>query len=133
MANSTDFIADFLTHIRNASRAKKDKVTTRSSKLALQITEILKKEGFIDSYKPFSEDNREFVRIHLKYLGGKKPVIQGIQKVSKPGRRVYFGCDEIPRVMGGLGISVVSTSKGLVIDREARQNRLGGEILCKVW
>lgn len=133
MANSTDFIADFLTHIRNASRVKKEKVTTRSSGLGVQIAEILKKEGFIDNYKVFNEGNKNFIRIHLKYLRGRQPAIQGIQRVSKPGRRVYVGCDEIQKVVGGLGISVVSTSKGVLVNREAKKARVGGELVCKVW
>ena len=130
---STDFIGDFLTRIRNSSRAGQEKVTTPASKLALRVAEILKQEGFIDSFKPFSEGNKHFVRIHLKYLrGGRQPVIQGIRRSSKPGRRVYVGCDEIPRVLGGLGISFVSTSRGIMVDREARKARVGGELICKV-
>lgn len=130
---STDFIADFLTQVRNASRAGKDKVTTRSSKLAVRIAEILKEEGFIDQYKFFSEGNKRLIRIHLKYLRGRQPAIQGLQRVSKPGRRIYVGCEEIPRVVGGLGISVVSTSRGVLVDREAKKARVGGELICKVW
>jgi len=130
---STDFIGDFLTHIRNASRARKEKVTTRTSGLTLRLAEILKQEGFIDQFKPFSEGNKNFVRIHLRYLRGKQPAIQGIRRVSTPGRRVYVGSEEIPRVVGGLGVSVVSTSKGVLVDREARKARAGGELICKVW
>lgn len=133
MANSTDFIADFLTHVRNASRAGKDKVTTRSSKITMRVAEILKAEGFIDNYKPFSEGNKNFVRIHLKYMRGKQPAIQGIKRVSKPGRRIYVGSGEIPKVVGGLGVSIVSTSRGVLVDREARKVRVGGEVICKVW
>ena len=129
----TDFIGDFLTRIRNASRAGQEKVTPPSSKLTLKIAEILKQEGFIDNFKPFSEGNKHFVRIHLKYLRGRQPVIQGIRRESRPGRRVYVGCSEIPRVIGGLGISLVSTSKGILVDREARKAQVGGELLCKVW
>ncbi len=130
---STDFVGDFLTHIRNASRARKEKVTTRTSGLTLRLAEILKQEGFIDQFKPFSEGNKNFVRIHLRYLRGKQPAIQGIRRVSTPGRRVYVGSEEIPRVVGGLGVSVVSTSKGVLVDREARKARAGGELICKVW
>ena len=133
MANSTDFVADFLTHIRNASRAGKEKVTTRSSRLTVRLVEILKEEGFIDNFKSFNEGNKNFVRVHLKYLRGKQPAIQGIRRVSKPGRRIYVGSEEIPRVVGGLGISVVSTSRGILVDREARKARVGGEVICKVW
>lgn len=130
---STDFIGDFLTHIRNASRARKAKVTTQTSRLTLRLAEILKQEGFIDSFKPFNEGNKNFVRVHLKYLKGKQPAIQGIRRVSRPGRRIYVGSEEIPRVVGGLGISVVSTSQGILVDREARKVRVGGELICKVW
>lgn len=133
MANSTDFIADFLTHIRNASRAGKEKVTTRSSKLAVRLAEILKEESFIDNFKPFTEGNKNFIRIHLKYMRGKQPAIQGIKRISKPGLRIYVGSGEIPRVVGGLGVSIVSTSKGVLVDREARKVRVGGEVICKVW
>lgn len=131
--SSTDFIGDFLTRVRNASRAGQEKVTAPTSKLTLRIAEILKAEGFIESVKPFSEGNKHFLRIHLKYLRGKQGAIQGLQRVSRPGRRIYVGSGEIPKVVGGLGISVVSTSKGLLVDREARRARVGGELICKVW
>lgn len=131
---STDFVADFLTQVRNASRAGKEKVTARTSKLTVRIAEILKEEGFIDNFKFFDEEgNKRFIRIHLKYLRGRQPAIQGIKRVSKPGRRIYVGREEIPRVVGGLGISVVSTSKGVLVDREAKKARVGGELICKVW
>ena len=130
---STDTIGDFLTRIRNAYHAGQDKVTTPVSKITLKIAEILKAEGFIDNVKPFSEGNEHFVRLHLKYLRGRQPVLQGIRRISRPGRRVYVGCEDIPRVIGGLGVSVVSTSKGLLVDREARKAQVGGELLCKVW
>lgn len=130
---SSDFIGDFLTVIRNASRAKKEKVTARCSTLTVRLVEILKQEGFVESYKCFSEGNKNFIRIHLKYLRGCQPVIQGIQRVSKPGRRIYVGSREIPKVLGGLGIAVVSTSKGILVDREARKAQVGGEVICKVW
>jgi small subunit ribosomal protein S8 len=133
MASSTDFIADFLTMIRNASRAKKDNVTTRSSNTAARLAEILKKEGFIGNFKLINEGQKRFLRMQLRYIRGKQPAIQGIQRVSKPGRRVYVGCDDIPRVLGGLGVAVISTSKGVMVDREARKSRVGGEFLCKIW
>ena len=133
MATTTDFIGDFLTHIRNASRAGKEKTAMPTSQMTLRLAEILKQEGFIDNYKAFSEGSKNFVRIHLKYIRGRQPAIQGIQRVSRPGRRVYIGCEEIPRVVGGLGISVVSTSKGMLVDREAKLARMGGELICKVW
>ncbi len=129
----TDFIADFLTVIRNAVKAKKEKVTIPSSQLAAHIAEILKEEGFIENAKTFSEGNKQFIRLHLKYLAQGRPAIQGIRRVSKPGLRVYVGSDEIPKVRAGLGISIVSTSKGVMTDRRAREARVGGELLCAVW
>ena len=129
----TDFVGDFLTVIRNAVNARKEKVTVGSSKMSLKIAEILKEEGFVESVKPFTEDKKNFIRIHLKYVHGKKPAIQGIKKVSTPGRRVYVGSEDVPRVQGGLGISIVSTSKGILTDRQARQTNVGGELICKVW
>lgn len=130
---STDFIGDFLTRVRNASHAGKDRLTAPASRLVARLAEILKEEGFIESFKCFSEGSKQFIRIQLKYLRGRQPAIQGIERVSKPGCRIYVGADEIPRVLGGLGVSVVSTSKGIVVDREARKTRMGGEFLCKVW
>jgi small subunit ribosomal protein S8 len=129
----TDFVGDFLTVVRNASRARKDKVTARASGLTVRLAEILKEEGFIGNFKPFNEGNKRFVRIELRYLRGRQPAIQGLQRVSKPGRRIYIGSDKIPRVVGGLGVAVVSTSKGVLVDREARKAQVGGEYLCKVW
>lgn len=130
---STDFVGDFLTVIRNASRVHKEKVTARASHLTVRIAELLKEEGFIESYKFFTEGNKQFIRIHLKYLRGRQSAIQGLKRISKPGRRAYVKCDEIPRVLGGLGVAVVSTPKGLLVDREARKARVGGELICKVW
>ncbi len=129
----SDFVADFVTIIRNASTAHKDVVTLRSSKSCEMISGILKKEGFIENYKTFTEGPKRFVRMHLKYLRGKKAAIQGIRKVSRPGCRVYSGCETIRRVRGGLGISIISTSKGIMTDKQARQEKIGGEILCTVW
>ncbi len=129
----TDFVADFITVIRNASRAHKDKVSMPVSNLTLKIAELLRSEGFIDNVKPFTEDKKQFVRVHLKYVHGKRPAIQGLRRISKPGRRRYVAHDEIPRVQGGLGVAIVSTSKGLLTDRDARKSKLGGELLCTVW
>ncbi|HOE68255.1 MAG TPA: 30S ribosomal protein S8 [Candidatus Omnitrophota bacterium] len=130
----SDFIGDFLTSIRNAARAKKDKLTVPSSSLTVRIAEILKEEGFIENVKPFAEGQKHFARIHLKYVGGgKKPAIQGINRVSKPGIRYYVGCNKIPKVQGGLGISILTTPKGVMTDRQARENKVGGEIICRVW
>ena len=129
----TDFVADFLTVIRNASKAKKDKLTTPSSRMAAKIADILKEEGFVENVKPFAEGKKNYLRIHLKYIRGKQPAIQGLKRISKPGRRVYVNSEEIPRVQGGLGIAIVSTSKGILTDKQARQQKAGGELLCSVW
>lgn len=129
----SDFVADFLTVIRNASVAHKDVVTLKSSKSCERIAEILKQEGFIGNCKTFTEGPKKFLRIHMKYLRGKKSAIQGIKKVSKPGCRVYSGCESIRKVRAGLGIAILSTSKGVMTDKQARQEKVGGEILCTVW
>ena len=129
-----DFIGDFLTSIRNASKAHKDKLTAPASILTVRIAEILKAEGFIENVKPFNDGNKNFVRIHLKYLpGGKKSAIQGLKRISTPGLRRYVGCDEIPKVLGGLGIVILSTPKGILTGKQAREAKAGGEILCTVW
>ena len=128
----TDFVADFLTVVRNASMAKKEKVTLPASNMTTKIAEILKEEGFVESIKPFSEGSKRFIRIHLKYIR-KRPAIQGLKRISKPGRRVYVANDEVPRVQGGLGVAIVSTSKGLLTDSQARKTKVGGELLCAVW
>ena len=129
----TDFVADFLTVIRNAVHAKKDKVTIPSSVMTARIAEILKDEGFIENAKVFSEGKKNFIRLHLKYLKEGRPAIQGIRRLSKPGLRVYVGMEEIPRVRGGMGIAIVSTSKGIMTDRNAKESQVGGELICSVW
>jgi len=129
-----DFIGDFLTTIRNASKAHKEKLTAPASILTVRVAEILKEEGFVENVKPFSDGNKQFVRIHLKYLpGGKKAAIQGLKRISTPGLRRYVGCQEIPKVLGGLGIVILSTPKGVMTGRKAREAKAGGEILCTVW
>jgi len=129
----TDFIADFITQIRNASRASKDKVTIPTSNITLEIAKLLKEEGFVGEVKEFSEGVKRYVRIHLKYIDGKKPSIQGIKRQSRPGLRKYVGSADVPRVQGGLGVAIVSTSQGIMSDRKARQDKLGGELICTVW
>ena len=129
----TDFVGDFLTVIRNASSAHKEKVTAPASKMTVRIAELLKTEGFVENVKPFTEKNKQFVRIHLKYMHGKRPAIQGLRRMSTPGRRRYVGSTEIPRIQGGLGVALVSTSKGILTDREARKSNMGGELLCTIW
>jgi small subunit ribosomal protein S8 len=129
----TDPLADMLTRIRNASTARHEKVDIPASKLKLELARILKEEGYIKNYKLSKDDKQGTIRVFLKYEENKRPVIEGIRRVSKPGRRVYAGNEEIPRMLGGLGISIVSTSRGLMTDQQARQQKVGGEILCSVW
>ena len=133
MGSPTDPIADFLTVIRNGARAKKEKVTTRASNITLKIAEILKSEGFIDNFKLVEEDGKRFIRIHLRYVGAKQSAIHVLQRISKPGVRYYFGAKKIPIVLGGLGVAILSTPRGVVSDRQARQANVGGELICKVW
>ena len=128
----TDFVADFLTVVRNASMARKEKVTAPASNLTIKIAEILKEEGFVENTKVFSEGPKRFIRLHLKYIR-KKPALQGLKRISTPGRRLYVDSNSIPRVQGGLGVAIVSTSKGVLTDRNARKSKLGGELLCTVW
>ena len=128
-----DFIGDFLTTIRNASKAQKEKLTAPASILTVRLAELLKEEGFVENVKPFSDGNKNFVRIHLKYLAGKRAAIQGLKRISTPGLRRYVGYQEIPKVLGGLGVTILSTPKGVMTDRQARQEKVGGEVLCTVW
>jgi small subunit ribosomal protein S8 len=130
----TDPIADFLTRIRNAIQAGHTAVEIPRSKMKVRLAEILKEEGFIDDFMLLDDRLQGLIRIELKFLeSGKDSAITGIERVSKPGRRIYVGATEIPRILGGLGISIVSTSRGLMTDRLARRENAGGEILCKVW
>jgi small subunit ribosomal protein S8 len=128
----TDPIADMLTRIRNAIMANHDSVLVPSSRAKLSITQILKERGFIDHYEVLKGKPQPMIKIHLKYTDS-RPVILGLERVSKPGLRVYVGQREIPRVYGGLGIAILSTSKGIMTGQEAWQRRLGGELLCYVW
>ncbi|HRY86211.1 MAG TPA: 30S ribosomal protein S8 [Candidatus Omnitrophota bacterium] len=129
-----DFIGDFLTSVRNASKARKDKLTAPASALTVRIAELLKDEGFIENVKPYNDGNKNFVRIHLKYLpGGKKPAIQGLKRISTPGLRRYVGYEEIPKILGGFGAVILSTPKGVMTGKQAREAKVGGEILCTVW
>jgi small subunit ribosomal protein S8 len=127
----TDPIADLLTRIRNGQKAAKTHVTVSSSGIKKAVLEVLKDEGYIAGYRAETEDGMESISVELKYFGG-KPVIENIQRVSRPGRRVYRGKDDLPTVMGGLGVAIVSTSKGVMSDRKARQHGHGGEVLCVV-
>ena len=131
----TDPIADMLTRIRNANTAMHDEVLMPSSKLKLSLAELLKAEGYLGEFEVEDKPDRpeKVLRIQLRYSPERKRVISGLQRVSKPGLRVYSSSKEVPRVLGGLGIAVLSTSQGLLTDREARRRRVGGEILCRVW
>jgi small subunit ribosomal protein S8 len=130
--NVSDPIADMLTRIRNASRARHEEVVVPASKTKLAIARILKDEGFIDDFSELQEGPRNLVKIRLRYVG-KVPVVSGLKRVSKPGLRVYAAKTEIPRVLGGLGVVIVSTSHGIMTGTEARKGQLGGEILAYVW
>ena len=129
----TDPIADMLTRIRNATRAGKATVSMPSSQMKERIAKILAAEGFIDGFEVEPADPGRTLTLKLRYGDRRTPAIQGIKRISKPGHRVYRGASELPRVQGGIGMAVVSTSQGLMPDREARRRRLGGEIICEVW
>lgn len=129
----TDPIADMLTRIRNAGNAKHETVDIPSSKMKLAIVEILLKEGYIKNYQLIEDGTQGIIRVTLKYLPGKEKAIQGLRRVSKPGLRVYAGADELPRVLRGLGIAIISTSKGIMTDKEARKLNVGGEVLAFIW
>lgn len=129
----TDPIADMLTRIRNGIQARHDRVELPSSKLKVEIARILKSEGFISNYKLTEDKVQSTLRIYLKYSEDGEPVIHGIERVSRPGRRVYRNKQEIPRVLGGLGLAIVSTSKGVLSGAEAARTGVGGEVLCQVW
>ncbi len=129
----TDPIADMLTRIRNASLARHREVTVPSSKVKREIARILTEEGFIDGYTTDSDGVQEYLKLGLKYVEGRSPVVAGLKRISKPGLRVYARKTEIPRVLGGLGIVILSTSHGIMTGQQARKQNLGGEVLCYVW
>lgn len=129
----TDPIADMLTRIRNAVAVGHERVMMPSSKLKVGIAKILQDEGFIDRFDVKANGAGNELELVLRYGTRRQPAIEGIKRISKPGHRVYRGASELPRVQGGLGVAVISTSQGLLADREARRRRLGGEILCEVW
>jgi len=128
----TDPIADYLTRVRNASKARKVRVEIPSSKMKIGLSEILKSRGFIVDYEILEDNKQNKINILLKYKDG-LPAINGLKKISKPGLRVYKKSTEIPRVLNGLGTAVISTSKGLLTDKQARQQLLGGEVVCHIW
>ena len=130
----SDPIADMLTRIRNANTAKHDTVDIPSSKMKLSIAEILLKEGYIKSYEVVEDGNFKTIRVTLKYGADKtEKIITGLKRISKPGLRVYAKAEELPTVLNGLGIAIISTSKGLMTDKEARKNSLGGEVIAYIW
>ncbi len=129
----TDTIADLLTRIRNASTAKHDTVDVPASNMKKAIVQILLDEGYIKSFSVIEDGKQGVIRIVLKYTAGKTPVITGLRRVSKPGLRIYTSCEEMPKVMKGLGIAILSTPKGVMTDKEARKQNVGGEVLAFIW
>jgi len=129
----TDPIADMLTRIRNANQVLKPDVSMPSSKLKVEVAKILAAEGYVDSYKEEAASVGRTLIVRLKYGEDRSRVLSGLRRISKPGRRVYKGSGDIDRVNGGLGVSIISTSQGLLTDREARRRNIGGEVLCQVW
>ena len=129
----TDPIADFLTRLRNAAAAKHQRVDVPVSKLKTEIARILKEEGYISNYKATEEEGHKVIRVYLKYGSNNEAAISNVERVSRPGCRVYVRRTEIPRVLGGLGINILTTPKGVMTGRQARKQGLGGELLCQVW
>lgn len=129
----SDVIADMLTRIRNANNAKHASVDVPASKMKKSIAQILLDEGYIKSYEVVEDGKQGVIKIQLKYTQGKQKVIRGLKRVSKPGLRIYASCEDMPKVMNGLGIAIVSTSKGVMTDKAARLANVGGEVLCFIW
>jgi small subunit ribosomal protein S8 len=129
----TDPIADMLTRIRNALAARHPKVDVPASRLKAEIARILKEEGYIQNFKVAEEGVRKTIKVYLKYQPSGRPVISRLERVSRPGSRVYVGRDDVPRVLGGLGVNILTTPRGVMTGRDARQAGVGGEILCQVW
>jgi small subunit ribosomal protein S8 len=129
----TDPIADMLTRIRNGNNAKHDSVDVPASNIKKQLAQILLNEGFIKGYDVIDDEKQGIIRVDLKYGKQKEKVISGIKRISKPGLRVYVKGDEVPRVLGGLGIAILSTSQGIMTDKVARKEGIGGEVICYVW
>lgn len=130
----TDPISDFLTRIRNAIIAKREEVVIPASNIKVAITKLLKNEGFIKNFKILEEKSKQgVIKIHLKYDDEGNPIISHLERISKPGRRIYVSKDEIPRVLNGLGIAIISTPYGIVTDEKARKLGVGGELICKIW
>ena len=131
--NLTEPVADFLARIRNSIRARHQKVDVPASKLKLEMARILKEEGYISNFKAVEEDGKKIIRVYLKYGTDNQAAISQLNRISRPGCRVYVGSREIPRVLGGLGINILTTPKGVMTGRQARKEGVGGEILCEVW
>jgi small subunit ribosomal protein S8 len=129
----TDPVADFLTRVRNAIRARHQKVDVPASKLKLELARILKEEGYISNFKSTEEDGHKILRIYLKYGANNEAAMSKLERVSKPGCRVYVGHSEIPRVLGGMGINILTTPQGVMTGRDARKHGVGGEVLCEIW
>ncbi len=129
----SDVIADMLTRIRNANSAKHATVDIPASNMKKAIAQILVEEGYVKSYEVIDDGKQGTIRVTLKYQANKQKVIRGLKRVSKPGLRIYAGCEDMPKVMNGLGIAIVSTSKGIMTDKKARALKVGGEVLCFVW
>jgi len=129
----TDPIADMLTRIRNGITSRHERIELPSSKLKVELAKILKSEGFISNFKVVEEGTQPTLRVYLKYSDDGEPVIHGIERISRPGRRVYRGKEEIPQVLGGLGLAIVSTSQGVLSGQDAVRKGVGGEVLCQVW
>jgi small subunit ribosomal protein S8 len=129
----TDPIADMLARIRNAARAAHEDVQIPTSKIKESIARILAEEGYVDGYEIVADEGHPYLQIQLRYSEEREPAIAGIRRVSKPGRRVYRGASDLPRVLGGLGVAIISTSHGVMTDKEARRSRVGGEVLAYVW
>lgn len=129
-----DIIGDMLTRIRNANMVKHESAQIPASRLRIAIAKVLKDEGYINEYEILKGDTpQKVMKIHLRYIDNKEPVVTGLERVSRPGCRVYAGKEEIPRVYGGLGIAIVSTTQGIMTGKKARRRGVGGEVLCKVW
>ncbi|KAA0251331.1 MAG: 30S ribosomal protein S8 [Acidobacteria bacterium] len=131
--NANDPIADLLTRVRNGLSARHEKVDVPSSRLKVELARILKDEGYIKNFKVLDDKGAGLLRLYLKYDESGRPTIHGLSRVSRPGRRLYRGKDEMPEVLGGLGIAIVSTSQGLLTGQDARRRGVGGEVVCSVW
>lgn len=129
----TDPVADFLTRIRNAINARHQKVDAPASKLKMEIARILKEEGYISNFKATEEEGKKIIRVYLKYSNDNQAAISNVKRVSRPGCRVYVGHGEIPRILGGLGINILTTPKGVMTGRQARKEGIGGEVLCEIY